>query len=113
MWGRASARPGRAEARPHMVQACGERNIRCFGSNKNQNDLTPDIILAPHVYWLGRNEGIVSLVWNDRPEVDFRTGDRSRGGEGGESDSERQNPGTTREVLELRRAIHRRGHPGR
>ena len=47
-----------------MVQACGERNIRCFGSNKNQNDLTPDIILAPHVYWLGRNEGIVSLVWN-------------------------------------------------
>jgi basic membrane protein A len=77
------------EAGRGVFQACSERNIRCFGSNKNQNDLAPNVILAsavldvpsafvfmaktvrdhrfqPHVYWLGMNEGIVSLVWNDR-----------------------------------------------
>jgi basic membrane lipoprotein Med (substrate-binding protein (PBP1-ABC) superfamily) len=77
------------EAGRGVFQACSERNIRCFGSNKNQNDLAPDVILAsavlnvpaafvhmarlvrdhqftPKVYLLGMNEGIVSLVWNDR-----------------------------------------------
>jgi basic membrane protein A and related proteins len=77
------------EAGRGVFQACSERNIRCFGSNKNQNDLAPNVILAsavldvpsafvymaktvrdhrfqPHVYWLGMSEGIVSLVWNDR-----------------------------------------------
>jgi len=77
------------EAGRGVFQACGERNVRCFGSNKNQNDLAPNVILAsavldmpsafvymarlvrdhrfqPHVYWLGMKEGIVSLVWNDR-----------------------------------------------
>ena len=62
--------------------------MRCFGSNKNQNDMAPDVIVAsavldvptaflymarlvrdhqfkPHAYWLGMSEGIVSLVWND------------------------------------------------
>jgi basic membrane protein A len=70
------------EAGRGVFQACSERNIRCFGSNKNQNDLVPNVILAsavldvpsafvymaktvrehkfePHVYWLGMKEGIV------------------------------------------------------
>ena len=77
------------EASRGVFQACSERNVRCFGSNKNQNELAPNVILAsavldmptafvyvarivrdrqfqPHVYWLGMKEGIVSLVWNDR-----------------------------------------------
>jgi basic membrane protein A len=77
------------EAGRGVFQACQERKVRCFGSNKNQNDQAPDVIVAsavldvpnaflymarlvrdhkfkPQVYWLGRNEGIVSLVWNDR-----------------------------------------------
>lgn len=76
------------EAGRGVFQACSERKIRCFGSNKNQNDLAPDVIVAsavldvpsaflhmarlvkdkqftPKVYMLGMNEGIVSLVWND------------------------------------------------
>ena len=84
------------EAGRGVFQACQERKVRCFGSNKNQNDMAPDVIVAsavldvpsafvymgklvrdhqfkPHVYWLGMNEGIVSLVWNDklkpRPET--------------------------------------------
>ena len=77
------------EAGRGVFQACSERNVRCFGSNKNQNDLAPDVILAsavldvpsafvymaktvrdhrfePKIYWLGMKEGIVSLVWNDK-----------------------------------------------
>lgn len=77
------------EAGRGVFQACQERKIRCFGSNKNQNDMAPDVIVAsavldvpaafvymarlvhdhkftPHVYNLGQNEGIVSLVWNDK-----------------------------------------------
>ena len=76
------------EAGRGVFQACQERKVRCFGSNKNQNDQAPDVIVAsavldvpgafvymaklvrdhkfkPQIYWLGRNEGIVSLVWND------------------------------------------------
>jgi basic membrane lipoprotein Med (substrate-binding protein (PBP1-ABC) superfamily) len=76
------------EAGRGVFQACQERKVRCFGSNKNQNDMAPDVIVAsavldvpnafvymaklvrdhkfkPQVYWLGMNEGIVSLVWND------------------------------------------------
>jgi len=76
------------EAGRGVFQACQERRVRCFGSNKNQNDMAPEVIVAsavldvpsafvymatlvhdhqfkPHVYWLGMNEGIVSLVWND------------------------------------------------
>src|SRR5436853_1344703 len=72
------------EAGRGVFQACSERKVRCFGSNKNQNDLAPDVIVAsavldvpaafvymarlvhdhkftPHVYNLGQNEGIVSL----------------------------------------------------
>src|SRR5581483_8519840 len=77
------------EAGRGVFQACSERNVRCFGSNKDQNDLAPNVILAsavldmpsafvymaktvrdhkfqPHVYWLGMKENIVSLVWNDK-----------------------------------------------
>lgn len=76
------------EAGRGVFQACSERKIRCFGSNKNQNDLAPDVIVAsavldvpsafvfmaktvrdqqfkPQIYWLGMKEGIVSLAWND------------------------------------------------
>jgi len=77
------------EAGRGVFQACQEKKVRCFGSNKNQNDLAPDVIVAsavldvpsafvymaklvhdnqfkPHVYMLGMNEHIVSLVWNDK-----------------------------------------------
>jgi basic membrane lipoprotein Med (substrate-binding protein (PBP1-ABC) superfamily) len=77
------------EAGRGVFQACQERKVRCFGSNKNQNDQAPDVIVAsavldvpyafvymaklvrehqfkPQIYWLGRKEGIVSLVWNDQ-----------------------------------------------
>lgn len=77
------------EAGRGVFQACEERHVRCFGSNKNQNDMAPDVVVAsavldvpsafvymarlvrdhqfkPHVYWLGMNQGIVSLVWNDK-----------------------------------------------
>src|SRR5438105_8986836 len=77
------------EAGRGVFQACSERKVRCFGSNKNQNDLAPDVIVAsavldvpsafvymartvrdhrfqPRVYWLGMREGIVSLEWNAR-----------------------------------------------
>jgi basic membrane lipoprotein Med (substrate-binding protein (PBP1-ABC) superfamily) len=77
------------EAGRGVFQACSERKVRCFGSNKNQNDLAPDVIVAsavldvpaafvymarlvhdkkftPRIYWLGMKENIVSLVWNDK-----------------------------------------------
>ncbi len=77
------------EAGRGVFQACQERKVRCFGSNKNQNDLAPDVIVAsavldvptafvtvatrvrdhqfkPQVQWLGMKEGIVSLAWNDK-----------------------------------------------
>jgi basic membrane protein A len=77
------------EAGRGVFQACQERKVRCFGSNKNQNDMAPDVIVAsavldvpgafvymaklvhdhkfrPHVYWLGMHENLVSLVWNDK-----------------------------------------------
>jgi len=76
------------EAGRGVFQACQEKKVRCFGSNKNQNDLAPDVIVASavldvpgafvtvtkkvrdhqfkaEVQYLGMNEGIVSLVWND------------------------------------------------
>jgi basic membrane lipoprotein Med (substrate-binding protein (PBP1-ABC) superfamily) len=62
--------------------------VRCFGSNKNQNDLAPDVIVAsavldvprafvqmatmvrdgkftPQIHFLGAKDGVVSLAWND------------------------------------------------
>jgi basic membrane lipoprotein Med (substrate-binding protein (PBP1-ABC) superfamily) len=77
------------EAGRGVFQACQERKLRCFGSNKNQNDLAPDVIVAsavldvpgafahmaklvhdkqfqPKVHWLGMKDGIVSLAWNEK-----------------------------------------------
>jgi basic membrane lipoprotein Med (substrate-binding protein (PBP1-ABC) superfamily) len=77
------------EAGRGVFQACQERHVRCFGSNKNQNDMAPDVIVAsavldvprafvdmarlvrdgkftPKVHHLGMNENVVSLVWNDK-----------------------------------------------
>ena len=76
------------EAGRGVFQACSERKVRCFGSNKNQNDLAPDVIVAsavldvprafvqmatmvrdgkftPQIHYLGAKDGVVSLVWND------------------------------------------------
>jgi basic membrane lipoprotein Med (substrate-binding protein (PBP1-ABC) superfamily) len=76
------------EAGRGVFDACQERKVRCFGSNKNQNDVAPDVVVAsavldvpsafvtvatrvrdhqfkPEVQWLGMKEGIVSLVWNE------------------------------------------------
>jgi basic membrane lipoprotein Med (substrate-binding protein (PBP1-ABC) superfamily) len=76
------------EAGRGVFQACQERKVRCFGSNKNQNSVAPDVVVAsavldvpsafvtiatrvrdhqfkPEVQWLGMKDGIVSLVWND------------------------------------------------
>jgi basic membrane protein A len=86
------------EAGRGVFQACEERKVRCFGSNKNQNDMAPDVIVAsavldvpgafiymaklvrdhkfkPQIYWLGRQQRVVSLVWNDRlkPSISPRT----------------------------------------
>lgn len=76
------------EAGRGVFQACSERKVRCFGSNKNQNDLAPDVIVAsavldvpgaimkmartvkdgrfkPEIQYFGMNEGVVTLEWND------------------------------------------------
>lgn len=77
------------EAGRGVFEACNERKVRCFGSNKNQNDLAPDVIVAsavldmpraflqiatnvkngtfkPDIQRFGFKEGIVSFVWNDK-----------------------------------------------
>jgi basic membrane protein A len=77
------------EAGRGVFQACQERKVRCFGSNKNQNEMAPDVIVAsavldvpgaflymarlvhdhqfkPQIYWLGRRQRVVSLVWNEK-----------------------------------------------
>ena len=76
------------EAGRGVFEACKERKVHCFGSNKNQNDLAPDVIVAsavldvpgafvkmartikdgqfkPQIQSFGMNEGIVTLEWND------------------------------------------------
>lgn len=75
------------EAGRGVFQACSERKVRCFGSNKDQAALAPDVVIAsavldvpaalvhmaklvhdkqfkPQIYMLGMNDGIVSLAWN-------------------------------------------------
>lgn len=77
------------EAGRGVFQACSERKIYCFGSNKDQSDLAPDVVVAsavldvprafvhvatlvrdgkfePKIQYLGMEEGIVALVWNER-----------------------------------------------
>ncbi len=76
------------EAGRGVFQACSERKVRCFGSNKNQTSLAPDVIVAsavvdipvafmemakivkekrfkPGAQHFGMNEGTVRLEWND------------------------------------------------
>ena len=76
------------EAGRGVFQACQERKVRCFGSNKNQNDQAPDVIVAsavldvpgavlkmaqtvregrfrPEIQYFGMNEGVVALQWNE------------------------------------------------
>lgn len=76
------------EAGRGVFQACSERKVRCFGSNKNQNSLAPDVIVAsavldvpgailkmvrtvrdgqfkPQIQYFGMNEGVVTLEWNE------------------------------------------------
>jgi basic membrane lipoprotein Med (substrate-binding protein (PBP1-ABC) superfamily) len=76
------------EAGRGVFQACQERKVRCFGSNKDQKDLAPDVIVAsavvdvpsalvqvarrvhdhqfrPEQQRLGMKDGVISLVWND------------------------------------------------
>ncbi|MBK5258844.1 MAG: BMP family protein [Thermoanaerobaculia bacterium] len=85
------------EAGRGVFQACTERKVRCFGSNKNQNDLAPDVIVAsavldvpaaflrmatlvrdkqfkPQIQYLGINEKIVSVIWNDRLKGTLKPG---------------------------------------
>jgi basic membrane protein A and related proteins len=85
------------EAGRGVFQACSERKVRCFGSNKNQNDLAPDVIVAsavldvpgaitkmartvkdgqfkPAIQYFGMNEGVVSLVWNDALKGSLKPG---------------------------------------
>jgi len=77
------------EAGRGVFEACSERKVRCFGSNKNQNDLAPDVIVASavldvpaafaetakrvkegqfkaEIQRFGFSEGIVSVVWNEK-----------------------------------------------
>ena len=76
------------EAGRGVFQACSERKVRCFGSNKDQKNLAPDVIVASAVVDIpgafvqmakvvkegrfqgeiqkfGMNEGLISLAWND------------------------------------------------
>jgi basic membrane protein A and related proteins len=76
------------EAGRGVFQACSERKIRCFGANKNQTELAPDVIVAsavvdvpaayvqtakivkggqfkPEIQNFLMKDGIVRLEWND------------------------------------------------
>lgn len=76
------------EAGRGVFQACSERKVRCFGANKNQTELAPDVIVAsavvdvagayvemakivkegrfkPEVQNFGTNDGTIRVEWND------------------------------------------------
>ena len=76
------------EAGRGVFQACSERKVRCFGSNKNQTELAPDVIVAsavvdvaaayvrmakivreggfkPEVQFFTMNDGTIRIEWND------------------------------------------------
>ena len=82
------------EAGRGVFQACSERKIRCFGANKNQTELAPDVIVAsavvdvagayvqmakivkegrfkPEVQHFGTNDDTIRLEWNDalKPQI--------------------------------------------
>ena len=77
------------EAGRGVFQACSERKVRCFGANKNQTELAPDVVVAsavvdvsaaflemakivkekrfkPGAQHFGFNGEIVRLEWNDK-----------------------------------------------
>lgn len=72
-----------------VVEACRERDLRCFGTSRSQNDLAPEVMVAsavvdvpeafqavgrlaksgklsPRVFSFGMKDGIVSLAWNEQ-----------------------------------------------
>ncbi|MFN2239568.1 MAG: BMP family protein [Thermoanaerobaculia bacterium] len=74
---------------PAVVEACRERDLRCFGTSRGQNDLAPEVMVAsavvdvpvafvaigrlvksgkfePKIYSFGLKDGIVTLAWNER-----------------------------------------------
>jgi basic membrane lipoprotein Med (substrate-binding protein (PBP1-ABC) superfamily) len=76
------------EAGRGVLQACSERKVRCFGANKNQTDLAPDVVVAsavvdvasayaemakivkegrfkPEVQHFGTSDGTIRVEWND------------------------------------------------
>ena len=76
------------EAGRGVFQACSERRIRCFGANKNQTELAPDVIVVsavvdvaaayvqmakivkegrfkPEIQIFGTNDGTIRLEWNE------------------------------------------------
>lgn len=76
------------EAGRGVFQACSERKVRCFGSNKNQTALAPDVIVAsavldvagayalmakrvrdgqfkPEIQFFDMNDGTIRVEWND------------------------------------------------
>ena len=86
------------EAGRGVFQACSERKVRCFGANKNQTELAPDVIVAsavvdipaaflemakivkekrfkPGAQHFGLNEGTIRLEWNDalKPSISAAT----------------------------------------
>jgi basic membrane protein A and related proteins len=76
------------EAGRGVFEACRERKIRCFGANKNQTELAPEVIVAsavvdvpgayvqmakivkegrfkPEVQFFGTSDGTIRVEWND------------------------------------------------
>lgn len=76
------------EAGRGVFQACSERKVRCFGANKNQTELAPDVIVAsavvdvagayvqmakivkegrfkPEVQTFGSVDNTIRIEWND------------------------------------------------
>ena len=76
------------EAGRGVFQACSERKVRCFGANKNQAELAPDVIVAsavvdvagayvqmakivregrfkPEVQHFGATDNTIRVEWND------------------------------------------------
>ena len=74
---------------PAVIEVCRERDLRCFGTSRGQNDLAPEVMVAsavvdvpeafvaigrlvksgkftPKAYSFGLKDGIVTLAWNER-----------------------------------------------
>lgn len=74
---------------PAVIEVCRERDLRCFGTSRGQNDLAPEVMVAsavvdvpeafvaigrlvksgkfePKAYSYGLKEGVITLAWNER-----------------------------------------------